>query len=177
MSWTTVCDLRMEQYAGGRALDLSDFSNHADMLGGIAGHAGHVHFQGGDDQLEVPVRDDSLARFAGLRVQALVRPEAIVRRYNIAEGWMSFAFFIEQDGRLAGGIYDGQQWVGLDSGATRVADGAWARVSFEYDGVSIAVIKLDGAVVGHRLDMPHQVRQPQQVITLGIGHAPMDATR
>jgi Concanavalin A-like lectin/glucanases superfamily len=167
MSWTTVCDLRMEQYQNNQTLDTTGFRNHADVLGSAATHPGFVSFQGDDAQLEVPVRDDSLARFAGLRVQALVWPGAITRRYNIAEGWMSFAFFVESDGRLMGTIYDGQQWTGLDSGATKVAPNDWARVMFEYDGVSIAKLTLNGPTVGSRTDMPAGLRQPHQVITLG----------
>jgi hypothetical protein len=162
-----VCDLPMNEYQGHQTLDTTDFHNHAHILGSIVTQPGYVSFQGSDAQLEIPVRDDSLSRFAGVRVQALVRPGVITRRYNIAEGWMSFAFFIEADGRLMGGIYDGQQWTGVDSGATTLAPNAWARVSFEYDGVSIAKLKLDGATVGRRFDMPSQLRQPQQVITLG----------
>jgi len=167
MSWTTVCDLRMDQYQGNQTLDITDFQNDANIMGSIATQPGYVSFQGGDAQLEVPVRDDSLTRFAGLRVQALVRPEIITRRYNIAEGWMSFAFFIESDGRLMGTIYDGQQWIGLDSGTNKITPNAWARVSFEYDGVSIATLKLNGSVVGSRFDMLSKLHQPQQVITLG----------
>ncbi len=167
MSWTTVCDLRMDSYQANQVLDATDFHNNAYLLGSVVPHPEYVTYQGPDAQLEVPVQDDSLARFAGLRVQALIRPEPIVHRYNIAEGWMSFAFFIESDGRLVGTIYDGQQWIGPDSGANTVPPQAWSRVSFEYDGVSLAKLTLNGAVVGGRFDMPPAIRQPQQVITLG----------
>jgi hypothetical protein len=167
MSWTTVCDLPMDSYQANQILDTTDFHNDANILGNIATHSEYVTFQGADAQLEVPVLNDSLTRFAGLRVQALIRPEMVTRRYNIVEGWMSFAFFIESDGRLIGTIYDGHNWIGPDSGSTTVAPNAWSRVSFEYDGVSIAKLKLNGSVVGSRFDMPYMMRQPQQVITLG----------
>lgn len=167
MSWTTVCDLPMTSYQANRVLDATEFHNDALLLGNLVPHPQYVTFQGPDAQLEVLVRDDSLTRFAGLRVQALIRPEAIVHRYNIAEGWMSFAFFIEADGRLMATIYDGQQWIGPDSGANTIPPQVWSRVSFEYDGVSIAKLTLNGAVVGSRFDMPVGIRQPQQVIALG----------
>ncbi len=167
MSWTTVCDIRMTSYQGNTAIDSSDFDNDASALGGASLNSGYVGFSGGDDQLEVPVRDDSLGRFAGLRVQALVRPDAIAHRYNIAEGWMSFALFIEADGRLMGTVNDGARWVGVGSGANRVSPGVWSRVSFEYDGVSIAKLTIDGATVGSRFDLSATLHQPQQVIALG----------
>ncbi len=167
MSWTTVCDLPMKAYQANRALDASLYHNDATALGAVATHSGYVTFGSLDAQLEVQVRDESLARFAALRVQALVRPAPITRRFNLVEGWMSFALVIQDDGRLIASIYDGQNWEGLDSGATRVEPGQWARVSFEYDGVSIASIGLDGVTVASRLDMPAGIRQPQQVIALG----------
>jgi hypothetical protein len=167
MSWRIVCDLPMTSYQGNQVLDATAFHNNAHVLGSVTTQSGYVTYQGDDAQLEVPVQNDSLSRFAALRVQALVRPAAITRRYNIVEGWMSFAFFIESDGRLAGTIYDGQNWIGPDSGSVTVTPNQWARVSFEYDGVSIASLTLDGSVVGSRIDMPAGMWQPQGLITLG----------
>lgn len=167
MSWTTVSDLRMTAYQAGRAVDSTSFANHGDLLGNISSNQEYVRFLGDDAQVEIVAHDDSLARFAGLRVQALIRPLAITRRYNIAEGWMSFALVIESDGRLHGTVYDGHNWVGPDSGATKVPANQWSRVAFEFDGVSIARLTLDGATVATKLDMPVGMRQPQQVITLG----------
>ncbi len=167
MSWTTVCDLTMESYQGNQALDSTEFHNDADLLGNLTTYSGYVTFQGPDAQLEVPLRDDSLARFAGLRVQVLVHPDGAAHRYNLVEGWMSFAFFIEPDGRLVGTIYDGANWVATESSPNTIIPDTSARVMFEYDGVSIARLTLDGATVGRRFDMPHVLYQPQQVIALG----------
>lgn len=167
MSWTTVCDLLMNSYHGKQCLDSTEYHNNAQIAGNISTHLGFVTFQGTDAQLAVPVRDDSLSGFGALRVQALVRPKAITRRYNIVEGWMSFAVFIESDGRLMGSIYDGQQWIVVDSGSTKIPPNKWSRVSFEYDGVNIAKLTLENAIVGSRFDMSHSTRQPQQLIALG----------
>lgn len=167
MSWTTVCDLTMGSYQASQTLDTTDFHNDANIFGSITTHPEYVTFQGKDAQLEVLIRNDSLTRFAGLRVQALIRPERITHRYNIVEGWMSFAFFIESDGRLSGTIYDGHNWIGPNSGASTIPPNIWSRVSLEYDGVSVAKLTLNGSVVGSRLDMPYGMLQPQQVITLG----------
>jgi hypothetical protein len=167
MSWTIVCDLPMNLYHGNQILDTTDFQNNADILGSIVTHKGYVTFKGGDAQLEVPVHNDSLSKFSAIRVQALIRPSKIMNRYNIVEGWMSFAFIIGSNGRLAGTIYDGQDWIGPDSGTSDIRPNVWSRVSFEYDGISIAKLSINGSRVGIKQDMPSGMRQPQQVITLG----------
>jgi hypothetical protein len=157
----------MASYQANHVPDTTGFHNDAELLGKIARRSEYVSFQDDDAQLEIPVVGDSLTRFVGLRVQALIRPASITRRFNIAEGWGSFAFFIESDGRLMGTINDGQNWVGVDSGSNKVAANTWSRVSFEYDGVSISKLQLNGSIVGRRLDMSYQMRQPQAVIALG----------
>ncbi len=170
MSWTTVCDLPMTRYDGDRVTDASRCGNDAIIRGSVERGPGYLRFRSDDDALEVPVRDDSLQRFAALRIQALVRPETITRRYNIVEGWMSFAFLIESDGRLVATVYDGQRWVGPDSGTTTVPANRWSRVAFQHDGVSHAFLTLDGNVVGRSHDMPPVMHQPRQVIA--VGHWP-----
>lgn len=167
MSWTIVCDLQMNSYQGNRVLDASKYNNDANIMGVIQQQSGYASFGSLDAQLEVPVRDESLGRFEALRVQALFRSSQITRRFNLVEGWMSFALVIRDDGRLSGTIYDGQNWIEVESGAARVTPGQWSRALFEYDGVSIASLQLNGATVGSRLDMPVGIRQPNQVITLG----------
>lgn len=80
---------------------------------------------------------------------------------------MSFALFIESDGRLIATVFDGQNWIAVDSGTKTVSPNEWSSVMFEYDGVSIASLSLNDAVVGSRLDMPVGIRAPQQVISMG----------
>ncbi|MCB1489826.1 MAG: LamG domain-containing protein [Bauldia sp.] len=169
MSWTTVIDLPMRRFDGGRTLDHTRFGNHADLLGGPTPFQGYVRLAGGNDQLEVPVGGDSLQRFAGLRIEARIRPTALPHRLNIVEGFMAFAFMVEANGHLSATIYDGQNWVAVDANQP-VPLNQWSSVVFEYDGVCIGRLHQDGTVVGTRLDMPIGMRQPQQVIT--IGHWP-----
>jgi hypothetical protein len=157
----------MNAYQGNLVLDASDHHNNANLLGNVVKHSGRVSFEGLDAQLEVPVRDESLGRFEGLRIQALFKPASITRRFNLVEGWMSFALVIRDDARLSGTIYDGHNWNEVNSGAATVPPNQWSRVSFEYDGVSIASLQLNGVIVGSRFDMPAGIRQPQQVIALG----------
>lgn len=167
MSWTMVSDLLFTRYQANKVLDNTDFHNDAEIVGNPLVHQKYVSLQHPDDQLVIAVRDDSLQRFTCLRVEALIRPTLSGRRLNIVEGWMSFAFFVEADQRLFGGIFDGQDWVPVQSGNNLVPLNQWSRVSFEYDGICLGRLKLNGASVGTNVSMPLGMRQPQQNITLG----------
>jgi hypothetical protein len=169
MSWTTVVELPMTSFEAGKAVDVTAFHNDALMLGGIVGQLGHVSFPDVAAQLEIPVRDDSLQRFTAIRIEARIRPSAIPRRLNIVEGWMAFAFFVEANRQLVGSIYDCHNWV-MVTGTTPVQPGRWSSVAFDYDGISIARLTLDGATVGSSVAMPMGMYQPQQVVS--IGHWP-----
>jgi len=175
MTWTVVCNLPMKTYQNNQVLDTTSFQNHANLIGGVSQNHEYVNFHADNGQVEIPITNDSLNKFTALRIQALIKPQAITRRFNIVEGWMSFAFVIEADGRLHGTIYDGQTWDGPDSGSTKVPANQWSRVSFEYDGVSYAKVTLNGGIVGTRMDLPSGMVQPQQVIT--IGHWPRGDNR
>lgn len=170
MTWTTVCDFPFREYQPNLALDVTDFHNDAQISGSIITHDKYVTFEHPDDQLVIPVKDDSLQRFTGLKVEAVVYPTTNTRRLNIVEGWMSFAFFIESDRTLFGTVYDGQNWVPVTSNNVLVPLNEWSRVSFEYDGVCIGKLTLNGARVGANINMPMGMHQPRQNIT--IGHWP-----
>lgn len=151
MTWTIVCDLPMKAFQNNQALDTTPFLNYADLIGSANQNYGYVNIYADDGQIEIPITNDSLNKFTALRVQALINPQQITRRFNIVEGWMSFAFVIEADGRLHATLYDGQNWDGPDSGNTKVPPNQWSRVSFEYDGVSYGKITLNGNIIGsHR---------------------------
>ncbi len=167
MSWTIVCDLAMDKYHDGLVLDSTSHQNNAKISGPVSKHRGYISFRGADAQLEIPAIDESLTSFGALRIQAFVRPQPISHRYNIIEGWMSFALFIESDGSLTGTVYDGHRWVGPNSGQIKVPINKWSRVCLEYDGVSILSLKLNGRIVGSRLDISSKILPPRQVITLG----------
>jgi len=170
MSWTTVCNLPFIDYKAGHTLDTTRFHNDAVIVDSVATHDGYVTFQDPNDRLVIPVRDDSLQRFTGLRINARIWPMPIARRQNIVEGWMAFAFFVETGQRLMGGIYDGQNWTAVSSNAGVVPLNEWSQVSFEYDGISVGILTLNGKMVGENLQMSLGMQQPQQNIT--IGHWP-----
>ena len=167
MTWTVVCNLPMKDYQNNQVLDTTSFQNHANIIGSVNQNHEYVNIYADNGQIEIPITNDSLNKFTALRIQALIKPQTITRRFNIVEGWMSFAFVIEADGRLHGTIYDGHQWDGPDSGSNKVPANQWSRVSFEYDGVSYGKVTLNGNIVGTKMGLPTSIYQPQQVITLG----------
>jgi hypothetical protein len=179
MTWTNVCFLPFDKYKQDFAIDVSGFNNDARISGKIINDADFVTFQSPKDQLIIQIKDDSLQRFIGFRIEASIKPQAkmgvgtsvlLPHRYNIVEGWMSFAFFIEQNGQLVGGIYNGQDWIAVTSGNSLVPLDQWSDVSFEYDGICIGKLQINGKRVGININMPMGMRQPYQNIT--IGHWP-----
>ncbi len=167
MSWTTVCNLPFTDYKAGNALDTTQFHNDTVIADSVATHDGYVTFQNPNDHLFIPIRDNSLQRFTGLRINARINPRPVSRRLNIVEGWMSFAFLIETGQRLVGSIYDGQNWIVVTSNPGVVPFNEWSQVSFEYDGICVGILTLNGKKVGENLQMPVGMRQPQQKITIG----------
>jgi hypothetical protein len=175
MTWTIVSDLRMRQYDQDKVLDSSSFHNDGKIFGNIVTHPKYLTFQGPDDQLEIYVKDDSLQRFTAVRAEAVIRPSPVTRRTNIVTGWMSFSFFVEHDRRLMGTIYDGQNWIECSSGTTLVPFGQWSRVCFEYDGICVGRVFLNGQQVGANINMPTGMYQPREILT--VGHWPRGDAR
>jgi len=170
MLWTTVCDLTFKKYQKNQALDSTDFNNNAGIKGNIATNPKYVSFKDPNGQLVVMVKDDSLQRFTGLKVEALIYPTSKTRRLNIVEGWMSFAFFIEANRSLVATVYDGKNWIGVNSGKIKVPLNEWSSVAFEYDGISLGKLTINNTHAGTSLTMPMGMYQPKQNIT--IGHWP-----
>ncbi|HEX6870828.1 MAG TPA: LamG-like jellyroll fold domain-containing protein [Micromonosporaceae bacterium] len=170
MRWTTVCDLRFQEYGSGVAKDRSRFGNDAWLGGGVVTHDGSVTLPGGPAELVLRVDGDSLQRFSGLQVHVEVRPTDVGRRQNLVEGWMSFALYLQPDGQPVATIYDGQNWVAVSGGPGDVPFQDWSQVSFTYDGIGQALLAVDERPVGASSQMPLGMRQPRQNIT--IGHWP-----
>lgn len=136
--------------------DRSGFANHGRLLGGATPvrdeGVGHVRFDGVGGRIVVRP-SDSLRDLTSVLVVAEVNPSTLGEKRTILEGYLSFAFAVEADGRLAGGVYTGQGWFGIESRPQAVACGRWSQVGFQYDGASRFSLTLDGRVVAAR-DLP-----------------------
>jgi hypothetical protein len=96
----------------------------------------------------------------------------LVRRYNLIEGELSFALFVQPDGSLMGTILDAAgQWNGAQSAPNLVAPGRWHQAELRHDGINECLIFLDGVQVGGSYGAPGPVRSvgPNGV---AVGHWP-----
>jgi hypothetical protein len=148
-------------YVGGSTFDVSGKSNHGtpvDVAPGTGAADGSYEFSAPTSGIMV-APSPSLENLGALRVRMKIRTEPWdgLRR-NLIEGFVSFAFLLQADGRLSGGIVDANgAWTGAtDNGA--VTPGRWHEVEMIHDGVSTMGLKVDGQVVAVRTDVPGPVR-------------------
>ena len=80
----------------------------------------------------------------GIRVSCWIWVSAVRGRHTIVEGYLAFALFIDNDGSIAGTVYDGFDWCGVQSSLGAVPVGRWMHVSFFYDGVDTCALYVDG---------------------------------
>jgi hypothetical protein len=73
---------------------------------------------------------------------------SISRRYNLMEGQLCFALFVERNGSLMGTILDRNgNWVGAQSVPNLVSTRQWHTAELLYDGINTVEICLDGVKV------------------------------
>jgi len=96
----------------------------------------------------------------------------MTRRYNLIEGELSFALFVNPDGSLMGTILDANgHWNGAQSAPNLVQPKRWYQAELRHDGINESLIFLDGVQVGAGYAAPGQVRSvgPNGV---AVGHWP-----
>jgi hypothetical protein len=96
----------------------------------------------------------------------------LTRRYNLIEGHLSFALFVQPDGSLMGTILDSTgNWTGAQSAPNLVKSGSWHQAEIRHDGINQCVVLLDGITVGTSYAGPGPVRSvgPHGI---AIGHWP-----
>jgi hypothetical protein len=99
-------------------------------------------------------------------------PGGLVRRYNLIEGQLSFALFVQPDGSLMGTILDSAgQWNGAQSAPKLVAPGRWHQAELRHNGINECLVFLDGVQVGSSYSAAGPVRSvgPSGV---AVGHWP-----
>ncbi|HWG64612.1 MAG TPA: LamG-like jellyroll fold domain-containing protein [Streptosporangiaceae bacterium] len=140
-------------YSGGVACDLSGYRNHGvpyDVGEASPPYAPAFGYTGSDSRVIVP-QSQSLQDLLAVRAMAefyLDPPGGLSRRYNLIEGHLCFALFVNPDGSLAGTIVDADgQWAGAQSAPHLVAAGRWHQAELRHDGVNQCSLYLDGAPV------------------------------
>lgn len=157
-------------YDGRTAVDVSENRNHG-RLEGVQLGGGSAHFGGGGDC----VRILSTADLQSLRaVRTAVRfkwEPGPKRRYNLIEGFLSFALVIDDDGSLHGTINNKQLgWIGAQSAAHVVQPGVWHEALMVHDGFSAIRVDLDGHTVAESFDVRGPMRGVAAPLGICIGH-------
>ncbi len=166
-----------QTYIHATAFDASNNRNHGfpyavTQAGGA--FAPSFEFRSPDSRVVVQP-SQSLQDLIAVRavVTFFLAPAAgLVHRYNLIEGHLSFALFVQPDGSLMGTIVDaGGQWNGAQSGANLVKPGQWHQAELRHDGINQTLLLLDGVQVASAYNARGPVRSvgPHGV---AIGHWP-----
>jgi len=141
-------------YVNGMAFDTSNNRNHGvpyAVSQAAAPHAPAFEFATGASRVVVPP-STSLQDLLAVRAVVtfyLAPAGGISRRYNIIEGHLSFALFVQPDGSLMGTIRDETgSWFGATSSPSVVSTGRWHQAEIRHDGMNQCLIFLDGVGVG-----------------------------
>jgi hypothetical protein len=141
-------------YANGMAFDLSGHRNHGTpyfVTQAGAPYAPSFDFTGGDSRVIV-APSQSLQDLLAVRAVVtfyLDPPGGLTRRYNLIEGHLCFALFVNPDGSLSGTILDASgNWAGAQSAPNAVSVGGWHQAEVRHDGVNQCALFLDGVPVG-----------------------------
>jgi hypothetical protein len=99
-------------------------------------------------------------------------PHGAAHRYNLAEGHLSFALFVNPDRSIEGTILDGGGiWTGAASGAGAVSPGVRHSAVLQCDGISMVRVVLDGTMVAANYGVSGLVRGVGP-FGIAVGHWP-----
>jgi len=99
-------------------------------------------------------------------------PHGAAHRYNLIEGYLSFALFVGPDLSISGTILDANgDWTGATSAAGAVTAGANHRATLQSDGISMVRVFLDGSEVASNYSVPGAVRGVG-ALGIAVGHWP-----
>jgi hypothetical protein len=166
-------------YINDMAFDTSDNRNHGipySVTPGGGPFAPSFEFRAPESRVVVRP-STSLQDLIAVRAVAtffLDPPGGLSRRYNLIEGHLTFALFVQPDGSLMGTILDaGGQWNGAQSAPNAVTPGQWHQAELRHDGINQCLILLDGAVIASSYNARGPVRSvgPHGI---AIGHWPED---
>jgi Concanavalin A-like lectin/glucanases superfamily len=164
-------------YANGMAFDLSGYRNHGvpyAVTNAPAPNAPGFTYADGESRVVVK-QSQSLQDLIAVRAisRFYLNPAGgLTRRYNLIEGHLCFALFVNPDGSLSGTIVDANgNWEGAQSAPHIVQTDRWHEAEIRHDGINQCAIFLDGIPVGTSYAAPGPVGSvgPNGV---AIGHWP-----
>jgi hypothetical protein len=161
-----------QTYVGNLAIDSSGFFNHGLPLNVTAQRPG-FSFNQADSRINIPL-SRSLNSLDCIRaaVRFQLQPNGPSHRYNLSEGFESFALFINPDLSLSGTIYDAQSnWTGATSAPNLISANTNHVAGIECDGINMVRVLLDGNVVAENYQVSGAVLGVGN-LGLTIGHWP-----
>jgi hypothetical protein len=166
----------IQDYSQGIAFDSTGNRNHGvpiDVTYNAASRQDGFLFAAADSRVSVassPSLNDLTSILAGVRFQ--LQPPAEARRYNLVEGYLSFALFIGPDLSLNGTIYDvNGNWIGANTASGVCTANTWHTASLYHDGISTLTISLDGTLVAQTSNAVGPVRSVGN-LGIAVGHWP-----
>lgn len=161
-----------QNYTGILATDTSGFFNHGFPIQVTPTHPGFSFASSGSRINVRPSPSLSTLGVINLEVKFSISPSGHSVRYNLAEGFESFALYVNPDLSLAGTILDASgNWAGASSPAGTVKAHTTQVAALQSDGINMVRVLLDGAVVASSYNVDGQVRGIGS-LGMAIGHWP-----
>lgn len=167
--WRTIVS---QTYVNNVAVDTSAYSNNGIPIQVTPGYPGFLFDQPGS-RISIPP-SATLQNLGAIQaaVQFTLQPSGTLHRYNLAEGFESFALFVNPDYSVQGTILDATStWSGPISAPGVVSPGATHTAILVCDGVNAIQIFLDGALVAEDYAVPGSVRSVGS-LGIAVGHWP-----
>jgi hypothetical protein len=163
-------------YANGLAFDVSQNGNHGFPILVVPSTGPFLStFAFNQWGSRINVRPSaSLQNLFSIRaiVRFYLSPRGQLHRFNLMEGHLSYALFVNPDASLQGTILDtNSAWNGATSGPGVVTSNAWHVAELRHDGVSNLQLFLDGNVVAQTYNVVGPVRSVADE-GIAIGHWP-----
>jgi hypothetical protein len=165
-------------YLNGMAFDVSNHRNHGvpySVLQAPPPFAPSFQFYVPESRVIVennPTLQDLIAVRAVCTFCLTPQGGVLAKRYNLVEGHLSFALFVNPDGSLMGTILDAtSNWLGATSSAGLIKPNTWYTAEVRHDGINECTVWLNGGLVGRSYSARGPVRSvgPHGI---AIGHWP-----
>jgi hypothetical protein len=167
--WRTIVS---QTYVNNVAVDTSAYSNNGIPIQVTPGYPGFLFDQPGS-RISIPP-SATLQNLGAIQaaVRFTLQPSGTLHRFNLAEGFESFALFVNPDYSVEGTILDATSaWSGPVSAPGVVSAGATHTAVLVCDGVNAIQIFLDGALVAEDYAVPGGVRSVGS-LGIAVGHWP-----
>jgi hypothetical protein len=161
-----------QTYTRSIAVDTSGYSNNGVPIQVTATSPGFSFGQPGSRINVRPAPSLKGLECINAEVAFNLAPHGAPHRYNLAEGFESFALYVNPDLSLSGTIFDASSnWTGATSSPASVTTGKPHRAGLQCDGFNMVRILLDGKVIGANYSVSGPVRSVG-ALGLAIGHWP-----